>query len=222
MDFHRAIASLGQYQKLMRALGIAIDLEVPVANVPPASNVRVTPSLEGAPPMTPWTAYRMSPATKQFFAAPGPGSDVTTGMLLLSGPDQYEVVEVDVDGAAEKVLDFVFNLWRVAFGIATPTIDTPQNYGLPSLRSAGFSCARSGRAVRLVSTFKNATQNNNSIVANPQNSTVVLHADDVTRGYRVDVWTSSNRELAFALLPRWHLQLCKRTARRGSSSMRAL
>jgi hypothetical protein len=201
IDFHRAIAAMGQYQKLMRALGIAIDLEVPATNVPVASNVRVTPNLQGGPLLTPWTAYELDPTAKRFFSAPGPASDVSAGMLLLSGSDQYEVVELDVDGAAEKVLDFAFNVWRIAFGEATPTIDTPQNYGLPSFRSAGFSCARVGRALRLVSTFKNAQQNNSAIVANPQDSKVVLHADDLTRGFRVDVWNS--------LTGQWH-SLCLR------------
>ena len=201
IDFHRAIAALGQYPKLMRALGIAVDLEVPLAAVPAASNVRVTPSLQGASPMTPWTAYRLDAARKEFFAAPGASSDVTSGMLLLSGPDQYEVVEVDVDGAAEKLVDFASNLARIAFGRATSTIDTPQEYGLPSLRSAGFSCARTGRAMRLVSTFQNATQNNAGIVANHQGPAVVLQADQLTRGFRVDVWAS--------LSGRWH-SLCFR------------
>jgi hypothetical protein len=201
IDFHRAIAALGQYPKLMRALGIVVDLEVPLAAVPPASNVRVTPSLEGASPMTPWTAYRLDVARKEFFPAPGPSSDVTSGMLFFSGALEYEVVEVDVDGAAEKLVDFASNLARVAFGRATSTIDTPQEYGLPSLRSAGFSCARTGRAMRLVSTFQNATQNNAGIVANHQGPAVVLQADQLTRGFRVDVWTS--------LSGRWH-SLCFR------------
>ena len=159
------------------------------------------PSLQGSRHLTPWTAYNLNPTAKLFFVAPGPASDVSSGMLLLSGTDQYEVVELDLDGAAEKALDFALNLWRIGSGIAKSTIDTPQNYGLPSLRSAGFSCARVGRALRLVSTFKNAQQNNNEIVANPQTSTVVLHTDDVTRGYRVDVWSS--------LTGQWH-SLCLR------------
>jgi hypothetical protein len=71
VDFHRAVASMGQYQKLMRALGLAIDLEVAVAGVPVASNVRVTPNLQGPPPMTPWTAYSLSAAAKTFFPASG-------------------------------------------------------------------------------------------------------------------------------------------------------
>ena len=201
VDFHRAVAAMGQYQKLLRTVGLAIDLKVPASKVPPASRVRIVPNLGGPPPMTPWTAYQMTAAARQFFAASGPAADVSNGMLLLADTDQYDVIEVDLDGAAEKVMDFATNLWRIAFGEATSTLDTPQNYGLPSLRSAGFSCARVGRGLRLVSTFQNAQQNNNAISADPQNPNVVLHADDVTRGYRVDVWSS--------LSGQWH-SLCLR------------
>jgi hypothetical protein len=190
VDFHRAVASMGQFQKLMRTLGLVVDLEVPLQGVPVASEVRVTPELGGPPPMSPWTAYRFDAGAKTFFPAPGPQSDVANGMVLPSGPDDYDVVEVDLDGAANKLLDFAFNLERIAFGEAKTSIDSPETYGLPSLRSAGFSAARSGRAVRLVSTFDRAKFNNSAIVANPQPDTFALHGDDVTRGYRVDVWTS--------------------------------
>ncbi|HKE34476.1 MAG TPA: hypothetical protein VKB66_04710 [Candidatus Acidoferrum sp.] len=200
-DFHRAVAGMGQYQKLMRALGLAIDLEVPLNGVLPASNVRVTPNLPGPPPMTPWTAYRLDAGAKTFFPATGPQGDIGNGMVLPTGPDDYAVVEVDLDGAANKLLDFAFNLERIAFGDAQTSIDSPESYGLPSLRSAGFSAARSGRALRLVSTFDQAKFNNGKITADPQSNDFVLHADEVTRGYRIDVWTS--------LSGQWH-SLCFR------------
>ena len=190
VDFHKAIASLGQYPKLMRAMGVAIDLEVPSTNVPLNGNVHVIPNLQGAPPITPFTAYSFQPAAKLFVPASAPTSDVANGMLLLTGPDQYDVVTVDVDGAARKAVDFATNVSRIAFGQVQSSIDTPQQYGLPALRSAGFSVARADRAVRLVGTFQNAHTNNNAVSANPQNSGVVLHAEDITRGYRVDVMSS--------------------------------
>jgi hypothetical protein len=191
VDFHKAIAALGQYPNLMRALGIVIDLEVPTDKVAATGNVRVAPSLEGAPPMMPWTAYKLDQTIKLFLAAPDGDSDVTDGMLLFSGDQQYDVVEVDLDGAANKALNFAFNVGRIALGETPKTLDTPDNYGLPSLRSAGFSAARVDRALRLVQrTFNPARDNNNAITANPQNSNVILHADDVTRGYRIDVWSS--------------------------------
>jgi len=192
VDFHKAVASLGQYPSLMRAMAIAIDLEVPHDGVAATGNVRVTPQLDGPPPMTPWTAYRFRVADRVFLPAPTNGSDVTDGMLLLNGPVDYDVVEVDVDGAARKLADFATNVSRIVFGQAKSSIDTPQNYGLPALRSAGFSAARASRALRLVGTFQAAHDHNAAVVANPQNSGVVLHSDDVTRGYRVDVWSSLN------------------------------
>ncbi len=123
-------------------------------------------------------------------------------MLLLSGGDiDYDVVEVDIDGAARKAQDFASNLARIALGETQSSIDTPQQYGLPSLRSGGFSVARVERAGRLFNAFQTAHANNGAIVANPQNSTFALHAEDVTRGYRIDVWNS--------LSGKWH-SLCQR------------
>ena len=200
VDFHKMVGAMGQYPKLMRALGLALDLEIAPDNVPPTGLVPVTPSLQGAPPLTPWTAYRFD-GRRLFVAASGPAADIADGMLSFQGPDDYEVVQVDLDGAAEKVLDFVRNLSRVAYNEVASTIDTPERYGLPSLRSAGFSAARSGRAVRLVNTFQNARNNNVAAVGSPNASSVVLHADDVTRGYRIDVWDSMSSA--------WH-SLCQR------------
>ena len=189
-DFHKVVGAMGQYPALMRALGIAIDLEIPAAGIPTNGQLRIHPGKAGPAPMIPWTAYRIDAAAKLFVTAALAGnSDVVDGMLLLPGPLSYEVVEMDVDGAAEKVMDFAHNMGRLAFGIAKKSVDTPTNYGLPALRSGGFSAARVDRAVRLTGTFQAAKANNTAISANP-NANVVLHAEDVTRGYRIDVWDS--------------------------------
>ena len=201
VDFHKAVAGLGQYEKLVRALGLVIDLEVPVTGVPAASNLRVHPSLAATAPMIPWTACTLDAAKGLFVATPDATSDVSNGMLFLSGPDQYDIVEMDVDGASEKAMDLADSLSRFVTGDAKTSIDTPTTYGLPSLRSAGFSAARVDRATRLVNVFSGAKSNNTAITANPQNSGVTLHAEDVTRGYRIDVWSS--------LDGRWH-SLCLR------------
>ncbi len=196
IDFHRAVGAMGQYPKLLRALGLAIDLRIPLDAIAAATtdgNIRVTPHLDGAAPITPWTAFVLDRAAAGFTAGPGPDADVANAMIDFSGPDRYDVVEVDVDGAAEKVLDFATNLARVAYGNNT-TIDTPDRYGLPALRSAGFSAARSGRAVRLVDTFARMKQHNANVTADPRSPQVVLHADDITRGYRIDVWDSASGE----------------------------
>jgi hypothetical protein len=112
VDFHNAVAGLGSYPMLERALGLVIDVEVPSAGVPAAGSVRVQPSVSG-PALTPLTAYTLNTTTATFLPAAGPDSDVTDGMLLLSGPDDYDVVELDVDGGAEKALDFSYNMARL-------------------------------------------------------------------------------------------------------------
>jgi hypothetical protein len=56
-----------------------------------------------------------------------------------------------------------------------------------------------GRAMQLAQVFRNARRNNGAIQADPASSAFVLHAEDVTRGYRVDVWDSKH----------WH-SLCQR------------
>jgi hypothetical protein len=202
VDFHRAVGAMGQYPKLMRALGLVIDLEFSPGGVPASGSVRVTPRLAGPPPMTPWTAFQFDAAGAGFYAAPGAGADISHGMLALAGPADYDVTQMDLDGAAEKALDFARNVARIAYHEATSTIDTPDSYGLPALRSAGFSVARAGRALRLVGTFDTMKQHNKEITANPQQSKVTMFADDVTRGYRVDVWDSLTGD--------WH-SLCQRS-----------
>ena len=110
-----------------------------MTGVPASSNLRVHPSLTATPPMIPWTACTLDAAQGLFVATPDATSDVSNGMLFLSGPDQYDVVEMDVDGASEKAMDLATSLARFVSGEAQTSIDTPTSYGLPSLRSAGFS-----------------------------------------------------------------------------------
>ncbi|MGA2256758.1 MAG: hypothetical protein ABSG53_19080, partial [Thermoguttaceae bacterium] len=125
VDFHRAVAAIGQYQRLLRALGLAIDLHVPLAGVPGTSAVRAVPDLNGPTPMTPWTAYDLDAAKRKFVSASCVQSDVSDGMLLFSSSDQYDIVEMDVDGAASKVADFASKVGRIAFREAPVSMDTP-------------------------------------------------------------------------------------------------
>jgi len=80
--------------------------------------------------LTPWTAYRFDAGKKQFFAASGPGSDVSAGMLLIANPNDYDVVEMDVDGAARKVQDFRFERRSHRLREVLTSIDSPAAYGL--------------------------------------------------------------------------------------------
>ncbi len=194
LDFHDVVSRLSQYPELLRRLGLVVDLELPTT-VPVTGNIQVIPQLAGPAPMAPWTAYQVDATRRRF--QPAAGSEVADGMLQLGGGN-YDAVEVDVDGAAHKMLDFAFNLGRLSS--VNRTTGSPVRFGFPSLRSAGFAATRQGRAVQLHDRFSTASTQNGAIVASPQNGPV-LAADDLARGYRIDVWDG--------LSGKWH-SLCRR------------
>ncbi|MCA1596642.1 MAG: hypothetical protein LC772_09505, partial [Chloroflexi bacterium] len=247
VDFHQAVSSLGDYPDLMRRLGLVIDLEVPVEAMPPgASNVRVIPQW-GAPPdfsdYSPPTAYILD--TQRFAAAPKPpaagaegsGIQVTDGLLDLSDPDQYRVVEVDVDGAALKTAHLARQLERrvttsvkqaalplksralveravLSSGALTGSNDSapavtapdPGTETLPGLRSTGLSLVKAERARHLVNRLQFAAAQNERLQAllkqqPPPGGEQPFYAEDLVRGYRIDVWDSISKA--------WH-SLCKR------------
>lgn len=195
VDFHTTVGSLGSYPALERALGLVIDLEVPRTGVSPAGRLRVAPGgIPGA--LTPYTAYTLSDG--RFLARSAAGSDIEAGMLRPPANSPFDVVQLDVDGGAEKLLDFSYHLERL---LRTNSVDTPARYGLPALRTAGFSITRAGRAGQLVKNFADAKANNTTIGAEPAPDAMTLHADELTRGYRVDVRDSVTGS--------WH-SLCRR------------
>ena len=163
VDFHNAVAGLGSYPMLERALGLVIDLEVPLAGVPASGSVRVQPSLRRARA----DSFHRIHAGRDHGQVPARGRAraPTSSMACCSCPDPTSTTSLSLTSTAvpEKILDFSYNLARLGFGDAGTSIDTPDNYGLPSLRSAGFSIARVDRATRLVSTFDTASSNNNDI-----------------------------------------------------------
>ena len=103
-------------------------------------------------------------------------------MLKLASAD-HGLVQVDVDGAALKAIQYA-NQLKMRLAGRLRTIDSPDDDALPALRSGGISVVRTGRAVRMSERFKDAAAKNwNLGTATPPD----LWAEDVTRGYRVDV-----------------------------------
>jgi len=222
MDFHQALSSLGEYPELLRMLGLVVDLEIPYSpSIPASSTLRViptwTPQLPSTTNSSPWTAYEIKGG--KFLAKPRPQNpEIQDGMLKLNDPQMFDLVQVDVDGAAMKVMDFARNLQRtLTFKApamvmlkkagAPPATDQametqepppPQRQGLPSMRSAGLSVIRNGRADRLQQSLQSAKQRNDALSANQD---ITLYAEDLVRGYRVDVWDSQSNQ--------WH-SLCWR------------
>jgi hypothetical protein len=219
IDFHQALSSLGSFPELLRALGLVLDLELPadfVAATPfnapgtlavvdlPEREWRIpTQTVPNAPPLP--TAYLHFSAgdaanpSRLFTTAPGVAGGVLQELevfgLLHLDPLRYGIAQVDIDSAMHKTT-LLAESWQAGReGASLP--DHPEVFDetttLPSLRSGGFSLFADARVLRLSRAFQSQKKRNAEVegAASPEHP---LFAEDVTHGYRVDVWDSFTNE----------------------------
>ena len=202
LDFHKALTALSAYPVLMRALGLVFDVEVPASlcSASPAAGVygtivvkSVTAGFKWALTPTfgfPATAYVGS--SSQFRAAPAtPPADVTAGNyqpgdviggLLGLSPANYQLMQVDLDGALLKALALADNVFNPA--------STPETAGtdLPSLRTAGIGLIANGRGAQLLQAISQNNSFNQALVSNSPFPRA-LNAADLVRGFRIDIYS---------------------------------
>lgn len=179
VDFHAAVAFLADYPRLLRLLGLVLDVVIERRDQMPASG-RVRAVLSGPPEATglfaeelrPWTAYALDPP--RWVARPRQPSDLADGMLALDRPG-FVVYDVDVDGTALKLINQT---------VAAARQLDPALAGLQALRSGGITVARSGRADQLKAQLLVAKDLAGQVAGK---KVPALTADDVTRGFRVEV-----------------------------------
>ncbi|MFD4839250.1 hypothetical protein ACFWP0_17225 [Achromobacter sp. NPDC058515] len=211
MDFHAIVASYGDYPALLRRLGLVIDCVLPadcaldrqIAAAPHTQgSVFLTLRWDGAPaggnacPATAWTG------DAKRFATRARSPDHERGMLRLRRADDrwdlreprnplFDVYQVDPDGAALKTVDFVLtaqnligrSLKQGADGEVTYT--TGDKQPVAALRSGGLGVARRDRAREVAQNAASAALKNAALASDP--GAIVLYAEDLLRGYRVDV-----------------------------------
>jgi hypothetical protein len=234
MDFHKMVSSIGQYPEILRRLGLIIDLEIPISpnNVPPSGLVRVIPSYEHPSNVNviPRTKYKIN--TYGFMAHPRvskfenqrPVYEIQNGMLLLNSED-YDVIQFDEQNAVMNILHLAARIMEILRRLRLVT-GTPQDssagreppgeHGIPPIRG-GFAVIRKDRAELLqeMNSLQEAANTAiNSAVSSIENSNqtstiadvpeVELEAEEILRGYRIDVWDSKTKE--------WH-SLCKRVGK---------
>jgi hypothetical protein len=188
LDFHQIVTMLGDHPALLRRLGLVTDYDVflPASvTLPGSGGVRAVVSGAFADDRFPVTAYRRTSSV--FTSASLEGSDLVDGMLDLRGSGPHARMEVDVDGAALKVMQFQRATGRRAVVAAGVPADDPDERW-PALRGDGVAVARSQRGAQLQALAGRQTTidgaiRNGALAAEGQ----WLRADDITRGFRVDV-----------------------------------
>ncbi len=198
-DFHQAFSLLQRHPALLRLFGFVVDLQVPrPAGLPATVGLSVTPAW--TPKLGTASTTNVSPVTMttsaSWLAEPSATNTlISGGMLRLSDPGSYDVVEMDVDGTTIKALNFVQGI--VFARDRKPSADTPTAYGAPSLRSAGLSLSMTSHAQQV---YANWQANDDFAATLP--APVTLFAEDIAQGYRIDLWDSKHA--------RW-FQLCARS-----------
>ncbi|MFD9902950.1 hypothetical protein [Streptomyces sp. NPDC059063] len=194
VDFHEACGLLGDYPELQRRFGLVVDLRFTLpAGVADGARIRVQfdPGLPGAatlnaPARCPWTQLRLTRGSV-FEAAPATESLLTGRMLNLSDPKTWHLTELDVDGAALKHIDYARSI-AVLHKRDLPASPGSVAYevsgtGTPAARGAGITLLRTDRDKHLAHLI-------GADVGRQTTSTeMTLTADDLVRGYRVDIGT---------------------------------
>ena len=203
VDFHRALAALGDQPALLRALGLLVDLELGDAEVDAGSipssgwvsviDTEATPGWQLEPlDVTPRTRYA------SIFTAQPKTRDLDGGFLELGAG--FGLVEVDVEGAALKLMNLA-NTVAASLYTRHRTADTPNRFSLPAPARVD-SLVRSGRAQKLVKRLSRLQQlESDAGAATPAKSD--LSAEDLIRGYRADVKDADDPDATW-------LSLCRR------------
>jgi hypothetical protein len=198
LDFHQALTLVGGHPRAQRLLGLVVDLEVSLDAVPASpTDVQVVPSWKSALGAS---SHDVKPRTRCILPGgplfyPQPAGELRDGHLPIGG-SPFQALQVDVDGAGLKLMNFADNLKRSRL-FSHLTDDTPDRYSVPALRSGGISVVRDERGDQFVLKLDKGDSLNSAIVAAtgaPPAADPFLDAEDVTRGYYVDVWDGASEK----------------------------
>ncbi|MEO3413802.1 hypothetical protein AAFO92_03985 [Roseovarius sp. CAU 1744] len=215
-DFHQMVASYADHGALLRGLGLVIDLvfadkgtirdRIQLGGGTGVGQMQLGIKWDGDPPgkdARPRTAWQ---AQRDRFVARPRTDDHADGFLRLEGSDDgwgahrkdekeglFDLYQVDPDGAALKTVNFTLtaqNLLTKSLSIRQKhgevTYTTGDRQAMAALRSCGIGISQHGRAGKLAKLAAASDLKNTEIVnGNAQN--VVLFAEDVHRGHRVDI-----------------------------------
>jgi hypothetical protein len=197
-DFHATIALLREHPAVMRALGLLAEIKIQLPAGFAAGVVRVRPQITTVPPAaSPWTH-----CSAQFLPDGSPTGLIRDGMVTLtdapSAPPpgstpRWDVVAVDVDHGARRMQAAADAIAAAPAGGA----DASARFVLPALRSNGLALVRRGRQDDFDRRIEAATAFAGTAIKD-----VVLTADDLVLGYRIDVrlrgrdWQSLNMRTA--------------------------
>lgn len=193
-DFHQVISVMREYPKMLRLLGIVIHVRFALPNGTSAKDeifCKASWTKPMALPTTdlfPHTAYDLTtsgdPAYWQFLPLAEAGSEIKGALLCLDDTSHFAITQIDVDGAALKTVGYAKGLKHWTTMTARQN-DERRESATPSVRGIGLGLVRVNRGLKLAKSMLRSVKNYNKIIGGTK---VVLYADDLVRGYRVDIY----------------------------------
>ncbi|MCX6366225.1 MAG: hypothetical protein NTX57_05890 [Armatimonadetes bacterium] len=201
LEFHDIAAMLGEYPALLSLLGLTIELAVPFSGTTAANaTVSVAPIWPDKKELRKDVSPRTALTTGAFYARSQDGS-VERGFLKVGDASLFGTTPLDTDAGAAQVhaasdqLIYFMPMTLLPAVVFTGLksqkeplpkleLDDKPQVGLPVLRTVGVTLARNGRGAALQTALTRSLQHSKDIA---DNKPPVLFAEDITRGWRVDV-----------------------------------
>jgi len=197
LDFHQALPALAHYPEVLRRLGLVLEIEIPENSLQQSplgagsGRLQVVPTFAspvGFVSLSPLTAYILD-GDLIFTSAPRNLAQPETiaGFLNLALASQYTLQQIDIDGLGLKTINMVAG---IALKAAADDAADDGAAGLPTTRSSGLSVSRADNATILAQRVASAVANNE--VLNDPAQNVTLFDEDLTRGFRYDVFDGAD------------------------------
>ncbi|WP_439592008.1 hypothetical protein [Microbacterium sp.] len=188
-EFHERVASVGDHARMLRMLGLVIDLRVSdVSRLRKSRWLRAVLTVAGS-----GGAVVVGAAPRVRCEATADGALVTVpgtsewaqGALALGETASFSVLDADADGTALKTEQYLRVLPRL---LASQANIEPVDAASPALRTSGFTVARTRQAATLYDRI-GRQKSLEAVLAAPVAAAIPeLLSEDVARGMRVEVW----------------------------------
>lgn len=210
LDFHQLTTACAAHAGLLRPLGLVFDLVLEsswdrtvaaLGGYPDAVAVVGAPPRTATPPIlvdettpldppgpfavdpSPWT--RCLASSTEFRTAVIPNGDLSDRLLAkLSDTSRFQPVILDVEGATVKAMSLASTLQLAkAGGEGRRSRSTPRRQTVPTARASGIGVIRHGRSEQF---HRRSFERGDALVGTPVEQQE-LYAEDVLRGWRIDV-----------------------------------
>jgi hypothetical protein len=191
-EFHGRCAALGDHPELLRRLGLVIDMRVFDPDRLRSSQwLSASLKVDGHREVSRSTRVRCR-ADSDLFTTEPRTDDWYRGALRIGRDDRFSVLTLDTDGSALKVNQFLWTLPRL---LRVEANGDPVDAATPAQRSPGFTLAATQQGLRVQADLSRQA----GFVADFKARRMPeLSTEDVTRGFRIEVWDST-RDQWFSL-----------------------